>query len=106
MSANPVLRRRALKRLGARAPLRPFTRFLYVYGWRRGFLDGRAGLIFCMLRFAHDIHIVAKLAERRFQQRGEDASEAGRESRPQAAARFLSAAKAKRPAAEGGSGPA
>jgi glycosyltransferase involved in cell wall biosynthesis len=60
---DPVRRRRCLKRLGARVPLRPWVRFLYVYLWRRGFLDGRAGLIFCLLRLAHDIHIMAKLAE-------------------------------------------
>jgi hypothetical protein len=51
--------------LAARLPFRPLTRFLYVYVLRRGFLDGRPGLIFCLLRFAHDIHIVAKLTEHR-----------------------------------------
>jgi glycosyltransferase involved in cell wall biosynthesis len=61
--ADPVRRRRCLKRLGARAPMRPWARFLHTYVWRRGFLDGRAGLVFCLLRLAHDIHIMAKLAE-------------------------------------------
>lgn len=61
--ADPIRRRRCLKRLGARAPLRPWVRFLYVYLWKRGFLDGRLGLTFCLLRLAHDIHIMAKLAE-------------------------------------------
>jgi glycosyltransferase involved in cell wall biosynthesis len=60
---DPIRRRRALKVLGASVPFRPISRFLYVYLWRRGCLDGRAGLIFCLLRLAHDIHIVAKLAE-------------------------------------------
>ena len=62
-TADPVRRRRALKRLAARVPLRPLARFAYLYVLRRGFLDGRAGLIFCMLRAAHEAHIVAKLAE-------------------------------------------
>ena len=30
-----------------------------------GFLDGRAGLVFCQRHFAHDSHIVAKMAERK-----------------------------------------
>jgi glycosyltransferase involved in cell wall biosynthesis len=62
-SPDPVVRRRALKRIAAKTPVRPVVRFCYTYFWRRGFLDGRAGLIFCLLRLAHDIHIVAKIAE-------------------------------------------
>ncbi len=60
---DPVARRRALKQLAARAPLRPLARFLYLYIVRRGFLDGRPGLLFCLLRVAHELHIVVKLAE-------------------------------------------
>lgn len=60
---DSIVRRRGLKRLGARLPLRPLTRFLYTYMIRRGFLDGYPGLLYCLLRVAHDIHIVAKLAE-------------------------------------------
>ena len=62
-SSDPVRRRRALKRLAARVPLRPLARFVYLYFFKRGFLDGRPGLIFCLLRAAQEIHIVAKLAE-------------------------------------------
>jgi len=61
---SPVVRRRALKRLGARLPGRPLLRFVYTYLWRRGFLDGRAGWSYCLLRVAHDIHIGIKLRER------------------------------------------
>jgi glycosyltransferase involved in cell wall biosynthesis len=57
------LRRRCLKRLAARFGFRPLFRFLYIYILRRGFLDGRAGLLFCLLRVAHEIHITVKLAE-------------------------------------------
>jgi len=60
---DAVVRRRCLKRLAARTCLQPWMRFLYVYVFRGGFLDGRAGLLFCLLRLAHDIHIVVKLAE-------------------------------------------
>lgn len=102
--SNPILRRRALKRLGARAPFRPLTRFLYVYGWRRGFLDGRQGLIFCLLRFAHDIHIVAKLAERRFLESGESGpqmSNAKSQAPAQSPAAFMTAAGTKPVAVQG-----
>ena len=63
LATDPVQRRRALKQIASRLPLRPVARFAYLYFFRRGFLDGRAGLIFCLLRAAHEIHIVAKLAE-------------------------------------------
>lgn len=44
-------RRRKLKDLSARLPLilRPMARFLYVLIWRRGFLDGRYGLLYAMM---------------------------------------------------------
>jgi len=58
-----VLRRRCLKRLRARLGCRPTVRFLYAYVFRGGFLDGRAGLVYCLLRVAHDIHVEAKLVE-------------------------------------------
>jgi glycosyltransferase involved in cell wall biosynthesis len=65
VGADPILRRRALKVLAARVPARPFWRFLYTYVIRRGFLDGRAGLDYCLLRVAHDLHIGVKIRERR-----------------------------------------
>jgi glycosyltransferase involved in cell wall biosynthesis len=48
-SADPLVRRRALKRLGLGLPLRPILRFAYQYGLRLGFLDGRQGLSYCIL---------------------------------------------------------
>jgi glycosyltransferase involved in cell wall biosynthesis len=62
-SRNPLLRRRCLKRLAARVGFRPILRFLYTYIVRRAFLDGRAGFLFCLLRAAHEIHIMMKIAE-------------------------------------------
>ncbi len=62
-SRQPVVRRRCLKRLAARVGFRPWLRFMYIYVWRGGFLDGRAGLHYSLLRLAHEIHIEAKLAE-------------------------------------------
>jgi hypothetical protein len=42
-SRDATTRRRALKRLANRMPLRPTLRFIYAYFLRGGFLDGRAG---------------------------------------------------------------
>ena len=42
-------RRRALKRLSYALPCRPALRFLYQYVLRGGWLDGRAGLRYCLL---------------------------------------------------------
>jgi glycosyltransferase involved in cell wall biosynthesis len=42
-SHDPTQRRRALKRVGNRLPLRPALRFAYAFFLRKGFLDGRAG---------------------------------------------------------------
>jgi glycosyltransferase involved in cell wall biosynthesis len=58
-------RRRALKRLWLRLPGRALLRFLWLYVVKRGFLDGRAGLIFCGLIAMHDFLIEAKVAEHR-----------------------------------------
>jgi hypothetical protein len=44
LSSDGTERRRALKRLGNRLPLRPQLRFAYTYLLRGGFLDGMAGL--------------------------------------------------------------
>lgn len=46
--------KRRLKRLAWRLPMRPAVRFLYAYGLRLGFLDGRPGLIFCVLLAFYD----------------------------------------------------
>ncbi len=62
-SRDPVVRRRCLKRLAARAPCRPFLRFFYIYFWRCGFLDGPPGLVFARLRAWHEANIAAKLRE-------------------------------------------
>ena len=48
-SGDRLTRRRALKRLSFRLPLRPALRFAYQYGLRLGFLDGGPGLRYCLL---------------------------------------------------------
>lgn len=66
---DPIVRRRALKRIAAVLPARPLLRFLYLYFGRLGFLDGRAGLDYCLLCMAHEIHIAVKFREARFLRR-------------------------------------
>jgi hypothetical protein len=62
---DPTLRRRALKRLGYRLPLRPLLVFAYLYFLRGGFLDGIAGLRFCALRGVYEFFIDLKIREAR-----------------------------------------
>ena len=55
--------KRFLKRLWVHLPLRPFLRFVVMYFFRLGFLDGAAGLHYCLLRAVHEYHISVKLKE-------------------------------------------
>jgi len=60
-----AVRRRALRNLGRRLPCRPLLRFAYQYFWKRGFLDGRAGLTFSTLMAMYEAMIVMKRRELR-----------------------------------------
>ena len=64
-SDSGYLRRQRLKRLFIRLPFRPLLRFLYMYVWKRGFLDGKPGFIYCVLKAIQEFHISAKLYESR-----------------------------------------
>jgi glycosyltransferase involved in cell wall biosynthesis len=55
-----VAQRRRIKRLAQRLPFRPLLRFLYVYVWQRGFLDGREGYYFARLHGFYEFLSVAK----------------------------------------------
>jgi glycosyltransferase involved in cell wall biosynthesis len=55
-----VARRRTLKRWSHRLPFRPWLRFLYIYLWQRGFLDGREGYYFARLHAFYEFLCVAK----------------------------------------------
>jgi glycosyltransferase involved in cell wall biosynthesis len=50
LARDPAARRLALKALAARVPGRALAYFLYSYVWRRGFLDGRDGLVYCTMK--------------------------------------------------------
>ncbi len=55
--------RRKLKRIFFRMPFRPLLRFLYMYIWRRGFMDGRTGFDYCLLKAIQEFHISCKIRE-------------------------------------------
>ncbi len=55
--------RRRLKQWSQRLPFRPWLRFLYVYVWQRGFLDGRAGYHFARLHGIYEYLCVVKTRE-------------------------------------------
>jgi glycosyltransferase involved in cell wall biosynthesis len=65
-------RRRKLKTRAANLPFRPLLRFLYVYLWQRGFLDGREGYYFARLHSFYEFLTLAKTFELRSSQAPRD----------------------------------
>jgi glycosyltransferase involved in cell wall biosynthesis len=63
LRSEPVERRRQLKQLSQRLPFRPLLRFLYIYFWQKGFLDGREGYYFARLHAFYEFLSVAKTYE-------------------------------------------
>jgi glycosyltransferase involved in cell wall biosynthesis len=55
--------RRCLKRWSHALPFRPLLRFLYVFVWQRGFLDGIEGYYFARLHAVYEFLCVAKTRE-------------------------------------------
>lgn len=64
-SSDPMARRAALKRLAWRVPGRGLAYFLYSYLWRGGFLDGRDGFVFCLMRSMYQSMVAIKKYDRR-----------------------------------------
>lgn len=62
-SRNPVMRRQTMKQIAYRLPGRSLVTFGYLYFVRRGFLDGRAGLRYCILRAMYEYMIDVKVKE-------------------------------------------
>jgi glycosyltransferase involved in cell wall biosynthesis len=58
-----VERRHALKDLSLRLPARPIIRFIYMYVFLGGWLDGRAGLAWCTLQAFYEYLILLKAWE-------------------------------------------
>lgn len=63
LGRSEVERRRALKDLSLRLPLRPLVRFIYMYFFLGGILDGRAGFTWCMLQAFYEYLITLKVWE-------------------------------------------
>jgi glycosyltransferase involved in cell wall biosynthesis len=57
--------RRRLRNFSRALPCRPLLRFLYVFVWQRGFLDGRAGFYFARLHAIYEELTVMKTWELR-----------------------------------------
>lgn len=58
-----VQKRRALKDLSLRIPLRPLMRWFYMYFILRGILDGKAGFAWCTLQAFYEYLILLKVEE-------------------------------------------
>ena len=63
LSSDPTLRRKAIKSVVYQIPGRPLLMFLALYVIRGGFLDGKAGLTFCILRSFYEFMINCKALE-------------------------------------------
>jgi glycosyltransferase involved in cell wall biosynthesis len=74
ISSRTVNRRRKLKTLSQHLPFRPLLRFLYVYVWQKGFLDGAEGYYFARLHGFYEFLSVAKTRELQKQQRNDRAN--------------------------------
>jgi len=59
-SRDPLRRRAALKTVSRSIPFRGAAYFLYAYVLRRGFLDGRDGLMFCRMRALYQAEVEIK----------------------------------------------
>ena len=57
--------KRSLKTFSKRLPFRPLLRFLYIYIWQKGFLDGREGYYFARLHATYEFLSIAKTYEYR-----------------------------------------
>jgi glycosyltransferase involved in cell wall biosynthesis len=60
--------RRQIKGFVNKLPCRPLMRFLYVYIWQKGFLDGKEGYYFARLHSIYEFLNISKTAELRKQQ--------------------------------------
>lgn len=65
---SEVERRHALKDLSQRIPGRPIVRFVYMYFFLGGCLDGRAGFTWCVLQAFYEYLILLKVWELKHQQ--------------------------------------
>jgi glycosyltransferase involved in cell wall biosynthesis len=67
---TPEKKKQALKRCADFLPFRPLVRFMYLYIWKWGFLDGHAGFDYSVLMALYDYLIKLKVRELRQRRRG------------------------------------
>jgi len=70
LNADAVERRRILKQLLYRMPLRPLIVFFYLYVYRLGMLDVRAGFYFSRMRAIYEFCVDLKVMEAKRRRRG------------------------------------
>jgi glycosyltransferase involved in cell wall biosynthesis len=69
-SADSIARRMELKNISFRLPGRALLKFLYMYFFKLGILDGGPGLTYCVLQAIYEYQIVQKVKELRRIERG------------------------------------
>ena len=69
-TADSAMRRAAIKRLAWQLPFRPLLKFVWLYVFQRGFLDGRPGYVYCRLQSIYEYFIELKVRELQLQRRG------------------------------------
>ncbi len=63
---DPILRRKTLKQILYRVPLRPVWMFFAIYIFKFGFMDGMAGFHYSVMRSIYEYMIDLKIKELRF----------------------------------------
>jgi len=63
LHGTPDKKRKLFKSWYLRMPCKPIITFCYLYFWKFGFLDGRSGFYFCLLRAVHALNIQIKCYE-------------------------------------------
>jgi glycosyltransferase involved in cell wall biosynthesis len=64
LSQDPMLKRKAFKAVAYRMPFRPLLAFCFLYFFKLGFLDGKAGFHFSIMRSIYEYMISLKMRER------------------------------------------
>ncbi len=77
LTTDRARRRQALKNFSFRLPFRPFLKFLYLYFFKLGLFDGRAGLTYCALQAIYEYMIVLKIREIRQRREGQAGAAVG-----------------------------
>lgn len=63
LNSDPMLKRKAFKALAYRMPFRPLLTFCFLYIVKLGFLDGKAGFHFSLMRSVYEYMISLKMRE-------------------------------------------